>query len=157
MRTTTLSRRKKPMSRYTPNPDINPLLTIHTLEKSGRVMSAEIEYTVDIGGESSYGSVSLDDEEFDVQVDFDVSDVEDLTTADIDNLIDALVKYHPEHMSRRLVLSGPTDADAIKALMERMDELGAELNKSTIELAAIRRAAKMLTVAEPGSEQPANK
>ena len=145
------------MSRYKPNPDINPNLTIYTIEKAGQITNGEVEYHIDIGGESSYGGVDLCGEEFDVQVDFDVSDVEDLTTEDIDNLIDALVKYHPEHMSHRLVLSGPTDADAIKALMEQLDEINGKHAVMGAELGAIRRAAGMLTVAVPGSEQPANK
>jgi len=145
------------MSTFTPDENISPCFTIITIEKTGQITSGEVEYHIDIGGDTSYGGVDLSGEEFDVSIDLDVEDFADLCYADIDSVLSALVKYHPEHMSKRLFASAPTDADAIKALMERMDELGAELNKATIELAAIRRAAKMLTVAVPEAGQPANK
>tara|TARA_R100000458_G_C8126890_1_gene143468 strand:- start:55 stop:492 length:438 start_codon:yes stop_codon:yes gene_type:complete len=145
------------MSTFTPNKNISDSLTIITIEKTGAITSGEIEYTIEIGGDSSYGGVDLDGEEFDVAVDLNVGDFADFCYADIDNVLSALVKHHPEHMSKRLFASAPTDADAIKALMERLDELDGKHAVMGAELGAIRRAAGMLTVATPTAEQPVNK
>tara|TARA_R100000353_G_scaffold146037_2_gene104816 strand:+ start:533 stop:973 length:441 start_codon:yes stop_codon:yes gene_type:complete len=146
------------MSKYTPNPEINDYITILSIEKTGQITSGEVEYHIDIGGDANYGSVDLCDEEFEVRADFDVADVADMSTEDIDNLFDALFKYHPELMSQRTGLTGPTnDAQAIKILMERLDEINAKHAAIGAELAAIRRAAGMLTVATPADEHPVNK
>ena len=145
------------MSTFTPDTEINDYITIHTIEKTGSVTSAEIEYSIDIGGDTNYGSVDLCDEEFEVQVTFDVSDVEELSIEGIDNLLSALVKYHPEHMSKRLFASAPTDADAIKTLMERLDEINGKHAVIGAELGAIRRAGGMLTVAGPDTNSIQNK
>ena len=140
------------MSTFVPNLHLNGFTTIFELEKCTTVTDIEIEFSV---GEE-YGSVSVDTDDCEVSVEIDVSDFDNLSHEVVDTILSALVKYYPEHMSKRLFASAPTDADAIKALMERMDNLGQELNEATIELAAIRRAAKMLTVA-PAAEQPACK
>ena len=140
------------MSTFTPNIEINPLVSITTIDREITVHDVDIEYS--IGDE--YGSVSIDIDDYPVSFDLDVEHFEDLTPEDVDNVLSALVKYHPEHMSKRLFASTPTDADAIKSLMERMDELAHTVNCAPIELEAIRRAAGMLAGA-PTTEQTANK
>lgn len=142
---------------FTPDTNISDFTTILHLEKTGTLSSCDIEYTIDIGGETMDGSVDLSSDDFEVCVDLDVGDLEHLDVDEVDTILSALCKFHPELMGSRIFGCVPTDTDAIKALMARMDELGAELNKATIELGAIRRAAKMLTVAAPEAEQPCNK
>ena len=138
---------------FTPNIEINPLVSITTIDKEITVHDVDIEYS--IGDE--YGSVSIDIDDYSVSFDIDVEHFEDLTPEDVDNVLSALVKYHPEHMSKRLFASAPTDADAIKALMERLDEINGKHAVIGAELGAIRRAAGMLTVATPSDAQAVNK
>lgn len=140
---------------FTPDTNISDFTTILHLEKTGTLSSCDIEYTIDIGGETMDGSVDLSSDDFEVCVDLDVGDLEHLDVDEVDTILSALCKFHPELMGSRIFGCVPTDTDAIKALMARMDELGEKLNDATVELAAIRRTAKML--ATPEQPQPCNK
>ena len=60
------------MSTFTPDENISPCFTIITIEKTGQITSGEVEYHIDIAGDSSYGGVDLSGEEFDVSVELDV-------------------------------------------------------------------------------------
>jgi hypothetical protein len=145
------------MSRFTPNKDISDSYTIITLEKNVSVELNDVDVYIDVCGESETFSVSPGEEDLDVSMDLDVEDLEYFNEEQIDALLSGLVKYHPELMGSRIFGCVPTDTDAIKALMERLDEINGKHAVIGAELGAIRRAAGMLTVAAPADEQPVNK
>ena len=142
---------------FTPDTDICDSTVIIELDKDATITNGQVEFSLSINGNETYDTVDLDGEEMQASMEFTVGDLEHMGAGEIDAMLSAMCKFNPELMSSRLFCSAPTDTDAIKVLMTRMDELGSQLNGALIELAAIRRAAKMLTVVDPEQDQPSNK
>ena len=145
------------MSTFTPDKDISGSFTITTLEKTVPVECGDVDVYIDVCGNNETFSVDQGELDLEVSMDFDVEDLEYLDEEQVDALLSGLVKYHPELMGSRIFGCVPTDTDAIKALMERLDEINGKHAVIGAELGAIRRAAGMLTVATPADEQPVNK
>ncbi len=145
------------MSTFTPDKDISDSFTITTLEKTVPVECGDVDVYIDVCGNNETFSVDQGELDLEVSMDFDVEDLEYLDEEQVDALLSGLVKYHPELMGSRIFGCVPTDTDAIKALMERLDEINGKHAVIGAELGAIRRAAGMLTVATPADEQPVNK
>lgn len=145
------------MSGFTPNKDISDCHTITTLEKTIPVECEDVEIYIDVCGNNESFSVDQGEQDLEVSMDFDVADLEYLEEEHIDALLSGLVKYHPELMGSRIFGCVPTDTDAIKALMERLDEINGKHAVIGAELGAIRRAAGMLTVAGPDMSRIVNK
>jgi hypothetical protein len=145
------------MSGFTPNKDISDCHTIITLEKTIPVECGDIDIYIDVCGNNESFSVDQGEQDLDVSMDFDVADLEYLEDKDVDALLSGLVKHHPELMGSRIFGCVPTDTDAIKALMERLDEINGKHAVIGAELGAIRRAAGMLTVAGPDMSRIVNK
>ena len=145
------------MSGFTPNKDISDSHTIITLEKNVSVECGDVDVYIDVCGNNETFSVDQGELDLDVSMDFDVEDLEYFNEEQVDALLSGLVKYHPELMGSRIFGCVPTDTDAIKALMERLDEINGKHAVIGAELGAIRRAAGMLTVAGPDMSRIVNK